>query len=104
MLQDVEEDPDAPQVKLISLWDMARILTEHEDFSDPVVGPDGRGIIHGQWRIDGNGFLVASFLGYEEIILTAQADDGPNGEALDISERGPAPEILREYERLVPRR
>ena len=48
MLQDAEEDPDAPQPKLISLWDMARILAEHEDVSDPVVGPDRRGIIHGQ--------------------------------------------------------
>lgn len=104
MLRDTEEDSDAPQVRLVSLKDMARILAEHKDFADPAVGLDERGVIHGQWQIMGDGLLVVSFLGYGEIILTAQADDGPHGEALDISEQGMAPRVLGGYEYLVPRR
>ena len=102
MLQDAEDDPDAPQVTLVSLQDMARILTEHGDFADPVVSLDRRGLIHGQWRIDGNGFLVVSFLGHDEIVLIAQADECPSSGALDISDRGAVLEILGRHGHLVP--
>ena len=104
MLLDVKDDPDAPPISLASLWDMAQILTENGDFSDPVIGPDRRGIIHGQWQIIGNGILVVSFLGYGEIILVAQADDTPERGKLDISDRGPEQEILERFGHLVPNR
>lgn len=102
MLRDAEEDPDAPAVNLVSLRDMARILTEHGDFTNPVVSLDRRGLVHGQWRIDGNGFLVVSFLGHDEVVLIAQADECPSSEALDISDRGPARDILGRHGHLVP--
>ena len=104
MLRNVEEDPDNPLINIVSLWDMARILAAHKDFADPFIGPDGRGNIHAQWRILGDGVLVVSFLGYGVILLVAQADEGSDNDVLDISVRGPEQDILEDFGRLVPRR
>ena len=104
MLRNVDEDPDGPTVNLVSLRDMARVLAEYGSFADPSISPDRYGTIHAQWRIVGNGLLVISFLGYAEILLTAQADETTESEELDISRRGWAPDILEEYARLVPTR
>ena len=102
MLRNVSEDPDEPTISIISLRDMARLLVEREEFADPFIGPDRRGIIHAQWRITGNGILVMSFLGYGEILLVAQADENSDGEVLDISARGLEQNILEEFGHLVP--
>ena len=104
LLRNVREDPNGSTVNIISLREMARLLVTHENFSDPFVGPDRRGIVHAQWRIMNNGVLVVSFLGYGEILLVAQADENPDNEALDISARGLERDILGEYGHLVPRR
>ena len=102
MLQDVMEDPDEPAISIVSLRDMARLLVKYDNFSDPSIGPDRLGIIHAQWRIVGNGVLVMSFLGHDEILLIAQADANPDSKALDIARRGPKQEILQEFGDLVP--
>jgi hypothetical protein len=104
MLKSVDDDPDGPTVNVASLRDMARVLAEYGSFADPSISPDRYGTIHGQWRIVGDGLLVISFLGYGEILLTAQADETTKSEELDISQRGCAPDILGEYGRLVPTR
>lgn len=62
MLEDVLADPDEPKISILSLQDMARLFVEQEDFADPFISP-ARGIVHAQWRIDGNGALVWGFLG-----------------------------------------
>ena len=104
MLRNVREDPEQHAVSIVSLQDMARLLVAQEDFADPFIGPDRRGIIHAQWRIIGNGILVVSFLGYGEILLVAQAGERPDDEVLDISTRGSERVILGEFGHLVPRR
>ncbi len=104
MLQVVEEDPDVGTVSIVSLRDMARIMVDNGDFADPSISPDDLGIVHAQWRIFGNGLLVISFIGHEEILVVAQADGEPQEEDLDISKRGQMQEILREYGHLVPLR
>ena len=104
MLEDVTEDPDAPQPSIVSLRDLARFFVENQDFSDPFIGPDSREIVHAQWRFIGNGVLVISFLGYGEILLVAQADESPVSGALDVTKRGAKREILKEFGYLVPRR
>ena len=104
MLRDVADDPDAPMISVVSLRDMARVMTEHRNFSDPVIGPDRLGIIHGQWRTTGNGILVISFLGHGDVLLIAQSSGGPHGDGLNISDRGPKQEILLRHGHLVPSR
>jgi hypothetical protein len=102
MLQNVQDDPDEPEINIFSLQDMARLFVERKDFADPFIGP-ARGIVHAQWRIDGNGALVWVFLGNEEILVVAQADEVPGRDALDISTTGAKRTILKEFEHLVPR-
>ena len=104
MLRNVDEDPDGPTVNFASMRDMAQLLVEYGSFADPSISPDRYGTIHGQWRIVGDGLLVISFLGYGDILLTAQADETTESVELDISQRGWAPDILGEYARLVPLR
>jgi hypothetical protein len=102
MLQNIDEDPDEPEVNIVSLQDMARCLVERGDFADPSIGPDRYSMVYAQWRIMGDGVLVVSFLGDDEILLVAQADR--NGCPVDVSKRGRLQDILKEYECLVPRR
>ena len=104
MLEDAREDPDECPIGIVSLRDMAWFLVGERAFSDPFIGPDRRGIVHAQWRFNGNGVLVISFLGYGEILLVAQADESPVTGMLDISKRGPEREIMEEFGHLVPRR
>ena len=102
MLQDVEEDPDGIAVNIVSLRDMARLIVERKDFADPSISPDRLGVVHAQWRIVRDGLLVMSFLGYGEVLLIAQADESPDQEELDVSERGQTQDILRKHGHLVP--
>jgi hypothetical protein len=102
MLQNIGEDPDEPDVNIISLRDMARCLVEHRDFADPSIGPDRYSMVYAQWRIMGDGVLVVSFLGNAEILLVAQADR--DGCSVDVSEQGRLQDIFKGYEYLVPRR
>ena len=102
MLQNIGEDPDEPDVNIISLRDMARCLVEHRDFADPSIGPDRYSMVYAQWRIMGDGVLVVSFLGNAEILLVAQADR--DGCPVDVSEQGRLQDIFKGYEYLVPRR
>ena len=102
MLQNIDEDPDEPQVNIVSLRDMARCLVEHGDFADPSIGPDRYSMVYAQWRIMGDGVLVVSFLGNAEILLVAQADR--DGSSVDVSEQGGLQDIFKEYDCLVPRR
>ena len=117
MLKDVQEEPDGPQVNIVSLKQMAEFLVEQKDFADPSIGPDRHGIVYAQWRIIGNGVLVIRFPGDEKILLIAQADAMPHhghegasnidcqaaDVKLDICTEGPMPEVLKEHAHLVPR-
>ena len=102
MLQNIDEDPDEPEVNIVSLRDMARCLVEHRDFADPSIGPDRYSMVYAQWRIMGDGVLVVSFLGNDEILLVAQADR--DGFSVNVSEQGRLQDIFKEHECLVPRR
>ena len=102
MLQDFDGDPDEPEVNIVSLQDMARCLVERGDFADPSIGPGRCSMVYAQWRIMGDGVLVVSFLGDDEILLVAQGDR--NGCPVDVSKQGRLQDILKEYECLVPRR
>ena len=104
MLRDVQEDPDGPQINIVSLRQMAWLFIEQQDFADPFVGPDSRGIVYAQWRIVGNGVLIIRFPDDEKILLVAQADKTSDSEELDISIQGPKSGILEEYGHLVPLR
>ena len=102
MLRDVQEDHDGPHVNIVSLRQMALLFIERQNFSDPFIGPDSHGIVYAQWRIVGNGVLIIRFLGYEEVLLVAQADKTPDCEELDIIIQRPKSEVLEEYGHLVP--
>ena len=77
MLQDVQEDPDGPQINIVSLKQMAEFFVEQKDFADPSIGLDRHDIVYAQWRIIGNGVLVIRFPGDEKLLLVAQADAMP---------------------------
>ena len=102
MLEEIADDPDEPKLNILSLRDMARLLTKHKEFADPSLSP-ARGIVHAQWRIDGTGALVWGFLGRDQILVVAQTDRSPDGQALDISDSGPRQEIVKKFGYLVPR-
>ena len=104
ILRNAAEDPDEPEVRIVSLQQMAQLLVLNDDIADPSIGPDRLGIIHAQWQILGDGVLVISFLGQGEILLVAQADENPGNEFLDVSTVGSEQEILEGYGHLVPRR
>lgn len=104
MLQSVKEDPDEAEVRIVSLRDMARLMVERQEFADPSIGSDDLGDVYAQWRIAGNGIMVLNFLGYGEVIITAQADETDERGKLDISNKGKAGSILLEYGSLVPSR
>jgi hypothetical protein len=89
-------------VNIISMRDMVRLMVRHQRFADPFISPDDYGIVYAQWRTEGNGIVVMSFPGGEEIVLTAQADAVPGLEELDISEQGDMHGIIRKYGHLVP--
>ena len=102
LLQNIDEDPDEPEVNIVSLRDMARCPVEHGDFADPSIGSDRYSMVYAQWRIMGDGVLVLSFLGNGETLLVAQADR--DGSPVDVSEEGRLQDVIKEYECLVPRR
>ena len=104
MLRDVQEDPDSPQVNIVSLRQMASLFIEQRDSADPFIGPDSRGFVYAQWRIIGNGVLIIRFPDDEKILLVAQADKTSDREELDISVQGPKSKVLEEYGYLVPLR
>ena len=104
MLRNMRDDPDQGEVHIVSLQDMARLFSKRQEFADPFIGTDRRGIIHAQWRMVGNGVLVWGFLGYGDVLLVAQADETPDNEELDITTRGSEHAILEEFGHLVPRR
>ena len=102
MLRDVQEDPDSPQVNIVSLRQMASLFIDQRDFADPFIGPDSRGVVYAQWRIVGNGVLIIRFPDDENILLVAQADKTSEREEMDISMQGPKSSVLEEYGYLVP--
>ena len=104
MLRNVDEDPDEPEINVVSLRQMAQCFVERKDFADPFIGPDSRGIVHAEWRICGNGVLVMVFPGDGVVLLVAQSDETPVSKKLDICVTKPTPEILEEFGYLVPRR
>ena len=104
MLRDVQEDPDEPEINVVSLQQMAQFFVEQKEFADPFIGPDSRGIVHAEWRIFGNGVLVMVFPDDGVVLLVAQTDETPISKKLDICVRKPTPEVLEEFGYLVPRR
>ena len=103
MVREMQEEPLDSDVVIVSLRDMAQFLIEERTVVDPIVGPDGKGIMYAQWEITDGGDLILGFPGYGEVILVAQRDEGPNVKELDISDRGSQERILEEYGYLVPR-
>ena len=102
MLRNAEED--GRTVNIVSLRDMVRLMVRCQRLADPFVSPDDYGIVYAQWQTEGNGLVVISFPGGEEIVLTAQADAVPGLEELDISEQGNMHGVMRKYGHLVPHR
>ena len=103
MLRDAD-DPDEPDVSIVSLRQMAQFFVKHGDFADPFIGPDSQGLVHAEWRILGNGVLVIVFPEDETVLLVAQADETPDKEKLDLCVRKSVPEIIEAFGDLVPRR
>ena len=101
MLEEMVADEE-PKISILSLQDMARLLVEQKDFADPFISP-ARGIVHAQWRIDGNGALVWGFLGHDQILVVVQADETSARSALDISTSESSQKIVEEFRHLVPR-
>ena len=104
MLQAIRDDPDEQPVDILSLQEMARLFVEQQGFADPYISPGRRGIVHTQWRLDGNGALVWGFLGNEKIMVVAQVDEFQGRAPLDISTSGTTQDILEDYGHLVPTR
>ena len=104
MLRDVQEDPDGPEINIVSLRQMAALFIERQDFADPFIGPDSNGVVYAQWRIVGNGVLIIRFPDDKSVLLVAQADKTSKSEELDISIQGTTSEVLEEYCHLVPPR
>ena len=100
MLENMAAD-DEPKVSIMSLRDMARLFIAQDGFADPSISP-ARGVVHAQWRIDGNGALVWGFIGNDRILVIAQADATPDRDSLDISTSGNSREIVGEFGHLVP--
>ena len=103
MLEDMADDPDEPPINILSLRDMASLFLEKRDYADPFISP-AWGIVHTQWRIDGNGVIVWGFQGNDRILVVVQADRTSDRDALDISAEGRTQELLEDYGYLVPRR
>ena len=104
MLRDVQEDPNDPEVSIVSLRQMAWFFVEQQNFADPFLGPDRHGLVHAEWKFLGNGVLVMVFPGDGVVLLVAQADETPDGEKLDICTKRTTTEVLKEFGHLVPHR
>ena len=104
MLRDVQEDPNDPEVSIVSLRQMAWFFVEQQNFADPFLGPDRHGLVHAEWKFWGNGVLVMVFPGDGVVLLIAQADETPDGEKLDICTKRTTTEVLKEFGHLVPHR
>lgn len=102
MLRNVLEEPEQSNVRVVCLRDMAGVMVEKKSFADPSIGCDRFGVVHAQWRFDGDGVVVLSFLGYGEVLLVAQAGAVGNEQALDVCERGQVECVLKENGKLVP--
>ncbi len=105
LLRNIQEDPyDDVEIQMFSLQAMARFLIEHDQFADPLVGPDPEGLMQIEWRIFGDGLLVMAFLKDEYIHCVAQAESPDSASSLDVSVELPMEQAAKEYGYLVPRR
>ena len=104
MLQDIEQDPDEPEINIYSLQAMARFLIKHSRFDHPIIGPDPIGMMQAEWHIIGDGLLVMAFLENEQIHCVAQADATPQSEELNVSVQLTENEAIEEFGHLAPLR
>ena len=104
MLRDIREDPEEPEIRLLSLQAMARFLIRHGKFGDPIIGPDPIGIMQAEWHIIGDGLLVMAFLENDQIHCVAQADATPQSEALNKNVQLTENQAIKEFGYLVPLR
>lgn len=102
ILQSVEEDPDAPEIKMFSLRAMARFLIKHREFDAPIIGPDPMGIMQVEWHIIGDGLLVMVFVDDDCIHCVAQADATDCSDALNRSVQLTESQAIEEFRHLVP--
>ena len=106
LVEDLPEDPETANIIInrTSLREMAMLLVEQGHFADPSIAVSQDGLMHAQWRIDGNGVIVWGFMGNGEILAVVQADTTPNHPPLNIAEQRLQGEILKEFGYLVPHR
>ena len=104
MLRASREDPDEADIQLFSLQAMARLLLRHQDFADPVAGPDPYGIMQVEWHIAGDGLLVMAFIEDGQVHCVVQADASPQRDKLNVSVQLSEEQAVREYGHLVPLR
>ena len=104
ILHDMEEDPVGCNINIISLRALVMMLSRQYAFADPVIGPDGQGLMYAQWKIAHDGDVVMGFPEGDGILLVAQRDSGPDHEEIDISEQGLEQDIIDKYGYLVPLR
>ena len=102
ILRNSQEDPEEPDINVISLQAMARFLVSHRTFEDPIVGPDPGGLMQIEWHIDGNGLLVLAFLDQDRIHCIVQADETPPRLALNESAILTEEQALKDFGHLVP--
>ena len=104
MLRASREDPDDTDIQLFSLQAMARLLLRHQNFADPVTGPDPYGIMQIEWHITGNGLLVMAFIEGGQVHCVVQADASPQRDRLNVSVQLSEEQAVREFGHLVPLR
>ena len=103
LLHSIREDPEEDEdIQPDSLRAMARFLVEHQEYADPLTGPDPNGIMQAEWRIFGDGLVVMAFLDGEHVRCIAQAEP-PDETALNVSDELPARQAAEKYGRLIPR-
>ena len=104
MINDMEEDPDEPSIKIHSLRALTRFLSKYIALEDPIIGPDPMGVVLAEWHIDGDGLLVMAFLEDDKIHCVAQADATSHRDELNISVQLTESQVIEEFGALVPLR
>ena len=102
MLQQINEDPDEPDIDDSSLSQLSTFFINHKGWPVPFIGPN-MGTIHAQWGIYSNGVFIVGFRGTDfQLVVNADADH--SGERVLISKRVDEREIIKVAEQHGPLR
>ena len=103
--EELQQEAEVCEFNTTSLWLLTDVLADHDEYADPALTADHRGMVYAEWRIAGNGILVWGFLEKERVLVIAQADVTsifPQG--LDVNERLSIRVAIEEYGKYVPAR